>query len=90
MDSHAAVEIHPVDPNRRIILDSQVDMFTDPESEVARLREVLFPQFVFLDFEPTLENFFSLGPADSNVNGDFLVAPDTKGTHGVAGFAYRE
>ena len=63
-------------------------MFTNTESEVARFREILFPQFVFLDFETTLEDFLSLGTADGDVDGDFFVTSDTKGTDCVAGFAY--
>lgn len=36
-DLHAAVEVHAVDTDRRIILDAQIDVFADPESEVASL-----------------------------------------------------
>lgn len=34
---HAAVEVHSVDTNRWIILDAQIDMFADAETEIARL-----------------------------------------------------
>ena len=36
-DSHAAVKVHAVDTNRRIILDAQIDVLADTESEVASL-----------------------------------------------------
>ena len=38
---HAAIEVHAVDTNSRIILDSKIDVLADTEPEVARLREVL-------------------------------------------------
>ena len=38
--SHAAVEVHAVNSNRRVVLDSEIDMFADTESEVASLGEV--------------------------------------------------
>ena len=36
-DSHAAVKVHAVDADRRIILDAQIDVLADAEAEVARL-----------------------------------------------------
>lgn len=65
-------------------------MFGDTEAEVASFREVSLAQFVFLDLEATLEDFLGLGSADGDVNGDFLVTTDAKGSHGVAGFACRK
>lgn len=64
-------------------------MFANPESEVASLREVLLPQFVFLDFEPALEDLFGFGAAHGDVDGDLLVTSDTECSDGVAGFACR-
>lgn len=34
-DSHAAVKVHAIDTNRRIILNAQIDVLADTESEVA-------------------------------------------------------
>lgn len=45
-------------------------MLADTETEVARLAEVALAEFVFLDLEATLENLFSLGATDGNVDGD--------------------
>ena len=42
-NSHAAVEVHSIDTNCRVILDTQVNMLADPEPEVASLREILLP-----------------------------------------------
>lgn len=63
-------------------------MFVDTESEVSSLREVLLPQFVFLDLEATLKNLLSLGATDGNVDSNLLVTSDTESTDGVAGLAY--
>lgn len=87
---HAAVEVHSIDSNRRVILDSKIDMFTNAESEVARLGEVPPLQLIFLHLQTTLENFFGLGTADGNVNGDLLITTDAEGSNGVAGFAYND
>ena len=64
-------------------------MLRDTETEVARLAEVALPQFVFLDFEAALEDFFCFGTADGDVDGDFLIATDGEGADGVACFACR-
>ena len=40
-DLHAAVEVHPVDTDTGIVLDTQIDMFRNTEAKVARVREVL-------------------------------------------------
>ncbi len=86
-DLHAAVEIHSVNPNRRIILDSQIDVFTDAEPKVARVREVLLAQFVFFHLEAAFEDFFGFGTAHRDVDGDLFVAADAEGSDRVAGFA---
>lgn len=87
MNSHAAVEIHPVNPNRRIILYAQIDVFTDAEPEVARGREVSLAQLVLLHFETALEDFFGFGTSHRHVHGDLVVAADAEGADGVAGLA---
>ncbi len=43
------VEVQTVDTDRRVVLDTQVDVFLDAEAEVARVAEVLAAQLVFLD-----------------------------------------
>lgn len=53
-DVHAAVKVHAVNTNRRVILDAQVDMFADAKPEVAGLGEIPPLQLVFLDLQPSL------------------------------------
>ena len=64
-------------------------MLGNAEAEVARFAEVALPQFIFLDFETALEDFFCFGAADGDVDGDFLVTANTEGSDGVSCFAYK-
>ena len=87
---HAAIEIHAINSNRRIILDPQINMLTNPKAKVARRREVLFPQLVFLNLKAAFEDFLGFGAADCDVDSDFLVTSDAECAYGVAGFACGE
>jgi hypothetical protein len=85
---HAAVEVHSIDTDTRVVLDTQVDVLADTEAEVAGLGEVALPQLVFLDLEATLQDLLRLGASDGDVDGDLFVTTDTEGTDGVAGLAW--
>ena len=87
---HADVEVHAVDTDRWVVLDAQVDVLRDTETEVAGLGEVALPQLVLLDLEATLQDLLSLGTTDGNVDADLFVTTDTEGTDGVTGLAYWE
>ncbi|GAO47189.1 hypothetical protein G7K_1399-t1 [Saitoella complicata NRRL Y-17804] len=82
---HDDVEVHTVDTDSRVVLDTQVNVLLDTETEVTGLGEVALPQLVLLDLETTLEDLLGLGATDGDVNGDLLVTADTEGTDGVAG-----
>lgn len=84
---HAAIEIHAVDTDSRIIFDTQVDMLTDAKPKVARLGEIPFPQLILLNFETTFEDFLGFRTTDGDMDGDFLVTTDAECADGVAGFA---
>jgi hypothetical protein len=86
--SHAAVKVHPIDTNRRIILDPKINVFADPETKVARLREIPFPQLVLLDLQSSLQDLLRLGAPHGDVDGDLFVAADTERSDGVACFAF--
>ena len=51
---HAAVEVHSIDTDSGIILDSQINVFAYAKAEVACLGEVLLFQLVLADLETTL------------------------------------
>jgi hypothetical protein len=87
--SHAAVKVHPVDTNSRIVLDAQIDVLADTEAKVASLRKVLLSQFIFLDFEATLKDLFSLRTSDCDVDGDLFVSSNAKGADCVARLTWR-
>ena len=57
---HAAVEVHAVDTNGGVVLDTEIDVLADTEAEVAGLREVAAAELVFLDLEATLKNLLGL------------------------------
>jgi hypothetical protein len=85
--SHASIEIHAVDTNSGVVLDSQIDVLADTETEVASLREVALSELIFLDLQSTLQDFLGLRATDSDVNSDLLVTTDTEGSDGVSGLA---
>lgn len=84
---HAAVEIHAVNTNSWVVLDTEIDVFADSETKVASLGEVALAELIFLDFQSTLENLLRLWSSDGDMYGDFFVTTDTEGTDGVAGLA---
>jgi len=84
---HAAVEVHSVDADGRVVLDTEIDMFADTEAEVASLGEVALAKLIFLDFQSTLQDFLGLWSTDSNVHSDLLVTTDTEGSDSVSGLA---
>lgn len=85
---HAAVEVHAVDTDGGVVLDTEIDVLGDTEAEVASLREVALAELILLDLEATLENLLGLGATDGDVDGDLFVTTDTEGTDGVTGLAY--
>lgn len=84
---HADEEVHSVDTNTGIVLDTEIDVLADTESEVTGLREVALAELVLLDLEATLEDLLGLGATDGDVDGDLFVTADTEGTDGVTGLA---
>jgi hypothetical protein len=84
---HAAVEIHAVNSNRRVVLDTKIDVFADTKTKVASFREVTLAEFVFLDLQSTLQYFLCLWATDGNMDGDLLITSDTEGSDGIAGLA---
>ena len=85
---HAGIEIHSVDTNCWIVLDTKIDVLGNTETKVASLREVALAKLVLLDLEATLENLLCLWTTDGNVDSNFLVTTDTECTDSVASLAY--
>lgn len=47
--SHDNIEVHAIDTNAGIVLDTKIDVLADTETEVARFREVAFPELILLN-----------------------------------------
>lgn len=60
-------------------------MFLNAETEVTGGGEVALTQFVFLYFQSTLKDFFSLGSTNGDMAGNFFVSSDTERSDGVSG-----
>lgn len=86
--THADVEVHSVNSDSWVVLDAEIDVLGDSETEVTGLREVALAELVLLDLEATLENLLSLWTADGDVDGDLLVTANTEGTDSVAGLGW--
>ena len=79
------VEVHTENAGEWIILNTQIDVFLDTETETSSIREVSFSEFSVLDFKSSFENFVSLVSSNSDVSGDFLVSFDTEASDGESG-----
>merc|ERR1740116_596627 len=78
-------EVHAVDTNAWVVLDTQVNVLLDAKAKVAVVGEVLLPQLILLHLEAPLQDLLSLGAPDGAVDGDLFIPPDSKATDGVAG-----
>lgn len=83
---HDHVKVHTEDTDTRIISRTKIDVLLNTETKVARVRKVLPSQLVLLYFETTFEDLLGFGSTDGDVDSDFFVSTDTKGTDGVSGF----
>lgn len=77
-DLHAAVKVHAVDTDGWVVFDAQINVFADTEAKVARFRKVPPFQLVFLDLKSTLQDLFSFGPSDCNMDCDLFISTNTK------------
>lgn len=71
---HAAVEVHAVNTDGGIVLDTKIDVLADTEAEVAGLGEVASAELVLLDLEATLKNLLGLRKDVSISEPNFLFS----------------
>ena len=76
------VKVHTENTGEWIILDTQINVLLNTETETSSIWEVSFSQFSVLDFKSSFENFVSLVSSDSDVSGDFLVSLNTETSDG--------
>lgn len=80
--THNNVEIHTENTDRRIVLDTQIDVFLDTETEVTSLTEVSLFQLVLLNLKTSLQDLLSLRTSNGDVNSDLFVSSNTEGSNG--------
>ena len=76
------VKVHTENTSEWIILDTQINVLLNTETETSSIWEIDFSQFSVLDFKSSFENFISLVSSDSDVSGDFLVSLNTETSDG--------
>ena len=69
-------QVHAIDARARIVLDPQVDVFCDTKTEAAILCEILLSEFVFLDFQASLQNVICFLSAHGDMASNLFVAAD--------------
>ena len=80
------IEIHTEDTRVRVVLDTQINVLLNTETEVARVGEVLLHQLVLLHLQTALQNLQSLLATDGRVDRDLLVTTNREGTNGETGY----
>ncbi len=80
------VEVHSVDTDARVVLDTQVDVFLDAEAKVACVGKISLSQLVFTYLQASFQDLFSLCTSDRAVTSDLLVSPDAERANGVPSF----
>ena len=79
------VEVHTENTGEGIILNTQIDVLLNTETETSSVGEVGFSQFSILDFKSSFENFVSFIASDGNMGCDFFVSLDAETSDGVSG-----
>lgn len=67
------VEVHAVNTDRRVVLNTEIDVLLDTETEVARVGEVLRLNLVVLNAKAEIDELLSLLTANSDVRRDLLI-----------------
>ena len=78
------VKVHTEDTSGRIVLDTQVNVLRDAETEVAGVGEVGRLKFVLLHLQASVQDLGSLLTSNSAVASDLFVSSDTEGSEGVS------
>lgn len=80
------VEVHTENTDGWVVLDTQVDVFFDTETEVTSSREVSVSQLVLLDLQTSFQDLFGLWTSDSDVHSNLFVSSDTESSDSVSSF----
>ena len=88
--SQLHVEIHTEDTGVGVVLDAEINVLLNTETEVARVGEVLLHQLVLLHLQTALQNLQSLLATNGRMDGDLLVTTDGEGTDGETSYGIRQ
>ena len=88
--SQLHVEIHTEDTGVGVVLDTQINVLLNTETEVARVGEVLLHQLVLLHLQTALQDLQSLLATNGRMDGDLLVTTDGEGTDGETSYGIRQ
>ena len=88
--SQLHVEIHTEDTGVGVVLDAEINVLLNTETEVARVGEVLLHQLVLLHLQTALQNLQSLLATNGRMDGDLLVTTDGEGTDGETSYDIRQ
>ena len=72
------VEVHTEDTGEGVVLDSQIDVLLDTESEASAVREIDFLEFSVLDLEASLQDLVGLLASDGHMHGHLFVSFNTE------------
>lgn len=79
------VKVHTEDTGGGVVLNTEIDVLIDTETEVTGVREVSLLELVFLNLQATLDDIKSLVAADSHIGRNGFISADGELTNGVAG-----
>lgn len=85
VSAHDNVEVHTVDTDTWVVLDTQVNVLVNTETEVTGGREVLSLQLELLHSQASLQDLLSLWTSNGDVHRDLFVSSDTESSDGVSG-----
>ena len=76
------VKVHTEDTGEGVILNTQIDVLLNTESEAAGIREVSFLEFSVLDFQTSLEDLVSFVSPHGHMDSDLFVSLNTETSNG--------
>ncbi len=79
------VKVHTENTSEWIILDTQINVLLNTETEVSSVWEVYFSQFSVLDLKSSFENLIGLVSSDGDVSSNLFVSLDTETSDSVSG-----
>ena len=75
------VEVHAENTGEWIILNSEIDMLLNSESEAASIREILFLELSIFDFQASLEDLIGFITSHCYMDCNLLVSLDAEASN---------